>query len=487
MKKAFVILLVCTILLGLVACKKDTEPSTSNPETETENIPDIKLGDSLPEKDFKGANYTMAIVDTSNDWDSSFHIMDGLNGDALNDARYYNILNTETRFNVDIEELEGPRGTYNLTYIDCVKAGDKAFHTGYFIDMEIRQMIMEGILYDIYTVPYVDLTRDYWNPNYQKYATINNRLYGAIGSFDTAFIERAHCLLFNKVLNVAVGNDDLYQLVREGKWTIDNFFSYTKNVLADINGDGEYNMSDRWGYLGNAKEVLPNFWISAGLMTVRKDENDIPYYALDSDENFITYIAKIQNQMYSDRVWCWDNNNLDISPDALVMFKEGNGLFMDINFKNIVSLRDSDVDFGILPYPKKSEAQSEYYTRVEAAHKTVTVPITQTGDDLEMIGIILEALYYDAHNTVLPEYIETYLKWKNTRDAESQETINIIINSMVFDFGDTWWCGTLRDGIFYPMFMNNNQEYGSVFASAHNAMEAAINEILPAYGIEQHE
>ena len=67
MKKAFVILLVCTILLGLVACKKDTEPSASNPETETENIPDIKLGDSLPEKDLKGANYTMAIVDTSND------------------------------------------------------------------------------------------------------------------------------------------------------------------------------------------------------------------------------------------------------------------------------------------------------------------------------------------------------------------------------------------------------------------------------------
>lgn len=484
MKKVFLVLLVCAQLLALGACGKDTDSGDAIPETETETAQESKYGDDLPEKDFKGAKYTMAVVDTTADWDASFHIMEELTGDALNDARYYNIFNTETRFNVDIEEIDGPRGTHSKTYSDGVKAGDKTFHTGYFIDMEVRLMIMEGILYDMYTVPYIDLTREYWNPNYQKSATINNRLYAAIGSFDTAFIERAHCLLFNKDLNEAVGNDDLYQFVREGKWTIDNFFACTENVLADINGDGVYDMSDRWGYLGNAKEVLPNFWISAGHMTVLKDEKDIPYYALGNDESFITYIAKVQNLMHAGQVWCKDDNNLDISPDALNMFKEGNGLFMDINFKNIASLRDSDVNFGILPYPKKSEAQAEYYTRVEAAHKTVTVPITQTGENLEMIGILLEALYCDAHNTVLPEYIETNLKWKNTRDAESQETVDMIIDAMVFDFGDTWWCGYLRDGIFYPMFRDNNQEFGSVFASAQNAMDAAINEILPAYDVE---
>ncbi len=486
MKKLCIILLVCVQLMALGACGKDPDPGASIPETETGGIQETERGDNLPEKDFKGAKYTMAIVDTSSDWDTSFHIAE-LTGDKLDDARHYNILNTETRFNVDIEELEGPRTTYSKVYIDCVKAGDNTFHTGYFIDMEVREMIMAGILYDMYTVPYVDLSREYWNPKYQKAATINNRLYGAIGSFDTAFIERAHCLLFNKDLNADVGNGDLYRLVREGKWTIDNFFACTRNVLADINGDGEYNKSDRWGYLGNAKEVLPNFWISAGFMTVHKDENDIPYYALGSDENFITFIAKIQNQMYADRVWCWDNDNLDISPDALRMFKEGRGLFMDINFKNIVSLRDSYVNFGILPYPKKSEAQAEYYTRVEAAYKTVTVPVLWTGDDLDMIGILLEALYCDAHNTVLPEYIETYLKWRDARDAESQETITMIIGTMVFDFGDTWWCGTLRDGIFYPMFRENNQEFGSVFASAQDVMNAAINEILPAFGVEPRE
>ncbi len=104
-----------------------------------------------------------------------------------------------------------------------------------------------------------------------------------------------------------------------------------------------------------------------------------------------------------------------------------------------------------------------------------------------MIGILLEALYCDAHNTVLPEYIETYLKWRDARDAESQETITMIIGTMVFDFGDTWWCGTLRDGIFYPMFRENNQEFGSVFASAQDVMNAAINEILPAFGVEPRE
>ena len=63
----------------------------------------------------------------------------------------------------------------------------------------------------------------------------------------------------------------------------------------------------------------------------------------------------------------------------------------------------------------------------------LSVPITLTGDKLSEVGMVLEALAAESHYTLIPEYIETSLKTKNSRDAESADMLDIIINNRVFD------------------------------------------------------
>ena len=40
-----------------------------------------------------------------------------------------------------------------------------------------------------------------------------------------------------------------YKLVAEGKWTFDVFYDMIKQGLLDLDGNGEYNMKDRYGLL----------------------------------------------------------------------------------------------------------------------------------------------------------------------------------------------------------------------------------------------
>ena len=161
------------------------------------------------------------------------------------------------------------------------------------------------------------------------------------------------------------------------------------------------------------------------------------------------------------------------------MFQSGLGLFMDQNFSGIQLLRDMDTDFGILPYPKYDEAQESYSARLEAAYKCCTVPVTN--NRLDLTGTMLEALYCAAYNDVIPAYYEITLKSKSVRDNDSEEMLDIISSNVRFDYGDTWWCDAIRDGVFRGMFEENSRNFASAIKRAERLAAKAIKNSITSY------
>ena len=103
------------------------------------------------------------------------------------------------------------------------------------------------------------------------------------------------------------------------------------------------------------------------------------------------------------------------------------------------NLRDSEVDFGIIPYPKWDEAQDGYYTHVDAMNGMLCFPIN--APDYERTGIIVEALAAESWKQVMPVYYDRALGEKYFRDDISIEMMDIIMNGIVYDFGyifDEW-------------------------------------------------
>ena len=147
----------------------------------------------------------------------------------------------------------------------------------------------------------------------------------------------------------------------------------------------------------------------------------------------------------------------------------------------IESMRDMEYDFGILPFPKYTEEQDEYYSRLcfyDAAVIPVTVP------DLECSSIILEALSCDSYNNVVPAYKEEVLKSKFVRDEDSSQMLDIVLAHRVVDMGDTIFCESIRNGFVNPLFSSNSRELASKVQANEKMLSELIEKMVDAYAGE---
>lgn len=138
-------------------------------------------------------------------------------------------------------------------------------------------------------------------------------------------------------------------------------------------------------------------------------------------------------------------------------------------------LRGYENDYGILPFPKWDAAQEEYYSVCDAGCNVLAVPIT--AQNTEMIGVMVESLSAYAWKTVLPTYYDIALDAKSTRDEESVEMLDIVLENRVIDFAylyDGWngWVFTL------PELVSSKKGFASLYASKEPAKLKYYQKVL---------
>ena len=162
------------------------------------------------------------------------------------------------------------------------------------------------------------------------------------------------------------------------------------------------------------------------------------------------------------------------------LFEQGYGLFFWMRLDEVTNMRASDADFGILPIPKYEEAQDKYYSMVSRYITGLpSIPITLTGEKLDEVGLVLEALSAESYYTLIPEYIETSLKTKNSRDAESADMLDIIINNRVFDPMIIYNFGGFADN-FQGLGAANNTDIASFLKSKQKVVDKMIKKTTEA-------
>jgi len=162
------------------------------------------------------------------------------------------------------------------------------------------------------------------------------------------------------------------------------------------------------------------------------------------------------------------------------LFEQGYGLFFWMRLDEVTNMRASDADFGILPIPKYEESQDKYYSMVSRYITGLpSIPITLTGEKLDEVGLVLEALSAESYYTLIPEYIETSLKTKNSRDAESADMLDIIINNRVFDPMLIYNFGGFADA-FMDLGKNNNTDIASFIKGKQKLVDKMIKKTTEA-------
>ena len=107
------------------------------------------------------------------------------------------------------------------------------------------------------------------------------------------------------------------------------------------------------------------------------------------------------------------------------------------------------------------------------------VQMTLTGDKLSEVGMVLEALAAESHYTLIPEYIETSLKTKNSRDAESADMLDIILGNRVFDPMNVYSFANFGDAIMDAADANN-KDMASLIKSKEKLVNKSIEKVLKA-------
>ncbi|MCL2158724.1 MAG: hypothetical protein FWH48_04875, partial [Oscillospiraceae bacterium] len=440
---------------------------------EQQNEQSPPLAADVPEIDLGGADFRILSSGELHAWHGVVNIEEET-GEPVNDSIYRRNRVVEDYFNIVMSEV------YDVSKLPkSVKSGsdDYDYVTGWCDPMFGYYIDGLGHTFADYG-RYIDLDKPYWDRGLTQTMTFGKTIMFPVGAIDITTYDLIHVLLFNKKLVAELELDNLYALVKSGSWTFDKYAEMAKTVTRDLDGNGIMDKEDMYGLVSMVKYPLPCFWVAAGVETVSRTEDNMPQFVLGQDEKFASVIDKIFEITYDNDSWYKNTSDAaNHSEIHDVIFMDDRALFYNNTFKMVEDVRGMETDFGIVPYPKYTAEQANYYTRMEGCFPFI-VPLT--APDPETTGAIIEFMACESLKLIVPAYYEVSLKAKHARDEESAEMLDIIFAHRVIDLGDSIWCSKLRDNIFLSMFQKNNRNLASLLEKVESQMTKEIDKVVAA-------
>ncbi|MBQ4289787.1 MAG: hypothetical protein II719_01185 [Clostridia bacterium] len=474
MKTKFWLPAICTVLLcaSALSCGESapsgpaSEPvpdetgSQTEPETEPATSPASPVYDipepELPELDFGGADFRMVRFAYVPEYPDLW--TDGLTGEVVNDAVFNRNLKIEEKFHIRmIQDPEASKG--DTAVATLILAGDDRFSMVEDSTSAIGDSLSLGPYLDLTTLPYCDFEQIYWSTSMRAGSEVHGKLFAMGTDLTWQALARADFIYFNKRI---AGEYDLpspYRLVEENRWTIEQYLQLIRAVSKDLDGDGVMTERDLWGaiyHIGRRYGTFMQLYVGCGLHFTRTDENGGRVVDLDL-EKAQELADRVKEVMNRDSVCALDTDTLYNSDrfwgtDQLLLFSGGHALFAHETMEQMKVFREMEDDFGVVPNPKWDSDQESYYHR---ASNGGVIAVPSNVRDPEMTGAVLEYGSWLSHYTVLPAYYEVTIKQKRTRDEDAIKMLDIIHDSIVYDFGDMY------DPINMAFYVWNSYEAGS--------------------------
>ena len=482
MTKRMLAALLAVLMTGsmLTACGDtevaETAPDTAAAETQPEETEPAYVTADLPARDFEGETFTFFGRIYEGVWSATDILAKETTGEQINDALYARTTYIEENYNLVLDVVESGETTVVNQLKTFITAGDSAYCAIVSDVYDAGAVAVEGMLHDLHTVDNIDLSQRWWSGMTNDSLSLGNKLYYATGDIFIIDNKATRVFFFNKDIVSDVGLDDPYTLVRENKWTLDTYMGMNEAAAADLDGDGEMNPDvDRYGTM-----VQPTLggilYFAAGGHLTSKDENDMPYFACDTTEAMEILMGISETIANSPTINMTNETTINGSePDNIPRFMENLALFAPEVLVHIETMRESEVDIGILPPPKYNEAQENYYCYADGwCVNVVSVPVTNV--QTEKIGFVLEAMSADSLNNLTPAYYEVCLTDKYVRDQESVEMLDLILSSVVMDNANIFSWGGIETAVNDALYKGT--AIASVLASKKSAVETAMQKTL---------
>lgn len=475
MKKYSICLLFLLLaLLSLASCagKKQVPPPVSDGEFESAPTP----------VDYDGHEFV--ILTAGNVAFDDFSQLDSSEV-VLDNAMFERKNKVENDFNIEIvsEVVKGRSvgaGPGYQKISNSVLSGDCTYDAAMIAGYDVSVLACDNMLYDLNSIPGLDLSKSYWDQNANRDLSINGVMFFTTGDITVSDNNALFTLLFNKKLIEDYDLTSPYDYVKDGTWTLETFSGLVKSVSEDLNADGIRDENDRYGLLVWDDAIMGIInGIGEKCATVG-DDGDISL-TLYNDRT-ATALGKYFDIIYdSDTAICYQRKLKSGSG----IWNNNQGLFWMSTLGNVPQLRTMEADFGIVPYPKMDKSQDRYYQTISPYNSQFyCVPLLV--DDTERTGRILDALAYYGQKIVTPAYYEKTIVGQSTRDEESVEMLDIILSTVAYDIGYYYQIGTYNNQLIY-MVRENDRSFVTRYDTFKVAAEQQVGKINAAYEIAVNE
>ncbi len=496
--KRFISLLMATLMIAalctvIVGCKKDNGDDSDTADititTPAEDEPKLEV----PDLKYDGAEFIVymggqgiGIVDKFNDWSD-------VNEDytTVATAIFKRNKHLESLYDIKISSEE-EWGSENGSGQSFIRVSEDYFaqlcefsmyEVGTFAAANLAR---NGYLKDLNKTPYIDITKPWWDQGATNDLQVQGRMYYTTGDISVVDNLATHNIFFNKELAVEKELPNFYELVEQGKWTLDEYTTSLKKVSDELNGDDKRDENDRYGAI-IWNDSMQAMFAGAGqrIGTVNdKGEIELTMYNQVTTDLINRYTESCfdRNLTYNyvirlDSWQKWD-------PTRVSMFENDQALFMKTILNTFGRLRNADVSFGILPYPKYNEEQENYMSYIGASYSAmICLGYHMSDEDAERNSAIIEAAAYYSKEMVTPEYYDYTLKGRLIRDEESGPCLDLIVRNRIFDVGTYYNVGKLTWGLTDMMKAETNtfaSDYQSRFNSALQDIEKINADFLKA-------
>lgn len=467
------LLMAASAVAGLTSCGNNSEdPKETSTSAETGEQETVSPYDQLEKEKF---NRTFAILNRE-DLKDDFEI-EKLTSDVLDDAVYERNSVIERDYGVTFEYYcPGDYNAVNNAISTQVSSGLDEYDIAIGHKYTFTNCAQNNYLMDLGSITSMDLKNPWWDAACYNNLTVEGKTFLMTGDILPSSMLVSSAFVFNKKLAGELNKPEPYDLVKEGKWTLDALNEICAEVTLDLSGDMKIDYKeDRFSISSWMMDVSYSMFYGANGMFVTINEDGLPEMTYDA-----TQVTNIYEKMYESliRQQAYYVTDPTLYSTTYDVFTEGRALFCDITLSKITSfLSDMKDDYGILPVPKYDELQKEYLSFVNGA--SGFIGIMRTEKDPDFVATVLEGMGAYNYVNISPKMFEIVTKLKASRDPQSSEMVDYIIRNRVYDFGYFFDLGVTN--VVRSQLMAKKAELASALKGQNRSSKNALDKVIKAF------
>ena len=474
-------LLAALMLASLASCGDASTDTTvdSTADTTAAVVTEAaapSLLDDLGERDLGGMVYTIFDCNAHSAIQANIP-GEEMTGDVVNDALLTRDLYLEERYNCSIEYIQ--QNDINKLK-SMVTAGDDEWQMIIATMVSLNSQATAGYLADMCDMPYLEMDQNWWNPLMYENMRLHEAMYFTASDIAPGVYKMPGCMFLNLKLYTDYDYDfDIFQSVIDGKWTVEQLRTMTKDMDNDLNMDNSWNVDDDFFGFAMQKDSTEASQIllaGAGVQFSHINEaGDNITCDLLSDSHAVQVIEGVSDLFKSINLGA----DGDINGFSNILFESDRALFFMHKLESAaVHLRDMKSDYLILPAPKWDENQESYYSFLSPWGSCfIALPQTVTGN--ENYGFFTEALARYSREVVRPVAYDLVYKEKDTRDERSAKVLDILLDSTYIDFASLYDFGGVNGVLVNVLY--KDQPLASNIEKIQSKIDTSIAKLVEAW------